>query len=462
MTTTPQPQQEAAFFTAIRNWGITRGPDGVIGGVVQGVGERVSMASTPARIIAVIAALVLTGPVLLTYAAAWALLPDREGNIIIQNFGRGVTNVGALIGIAVLTLFGLGGLRNPGVFVSPGDFGNWGDLEPFGAFLAVFFAGIVPLALLGGLIWLVVYLVRSGREDVAPGTPAAPPRGGAAAPVSHATVAQPAVSQPAVSQPVASHPVASPAVAPPPPTPYVPGPGKSFYLAALAWVFLSIAAIRLAVREDMLAINGGVAWMVLFTIGLGVLVMLVGLAGRRMGFLGFVATSMAAIMLIGLAADGNLRDTFDRNHAFLDFRMDADGDLEVITVFGEEILVDPASRFGEYDDVTVNGLCRNLSPEDVTTTPSDATVTIEDPGLVDRMDVDGDHITLISGDFGYEFRGSALDDLTVEYPDRGVVCTSFGDDGVFMRLAVDGENPTTIHVRDNGLAPQLITVKESS
>ena len=52
---------------------------------------------------------------LLAYAAAWALLPDRRGNIIVQNFGRGIPNVGALVGIAILTLIGVGGFdHRPG------------------------------------------------------------------------------------------------------------------------------------------------------------------------------------------------------------------------------------------------------------------------------------------------------------------------------------------------------------
>src|SRR5690606_29799448 len=70
-------------------------------------------------------------------------------------------------------------------------------------------------------------------------------------------------------------------VAPAPARPYVPGPGKSAYLAALAWVFLSIAGIMFAARTDQLSVNSAVAWFVVFVTGLGVLVMMVGLAGRR-------------------------------------------------------------------------------------------------------------------------------------------------------------------------------------
>ena len=79
--TTPSEQQpsEAGFFRAIREWGLTRGDNGFLGGVVDGLAQRVGMATVPARIIVVIAAIILNGLVRLAYAAAWALLPDRQG-----------------------------------------------------------------------------------------------------------------------------------------------------------------------------------------------------------------------------------------------------------------------------------------------------------------------------------------------------------------------------------------------
>ena len=50
--TTPSEQQprEAGFFRAIREWGLTRGDNGFLGGVVDGLAQRVGMATVPARI----------------------------------------------------------------------------------------------------------------------------------------------------------------------------------------------------------------------------------------------------------------------------------------------------------------------------------------------------------------------------------------------------------------------------
>ncbi|GMA36329.1 PspC domain-containing protein [Demequina litorisediminis] len=166
MSETPQPPQEAAFFSAIRGWNIQRG-DGILGGVASGLGARVGMAPVPARLLMVLAGILLNGLVLLAYAAAWALLPDRRGAIVIQDFGRGVTNVGALIGIAVMGVLGFVTLDNGGLFggVLGGDVFPWDSLSNFGPFefVAAFFGVMIPLAILGGLVFLIVYLVRRNK-----------------------------------------------------------------------------------------------------------------------------------------------------------------------------------------------------------------------------------------------------------------------------------------------------------
>lgn len=170
MTTPPAPHAEAALFTTIRSWGVTRGRNGVVGGVVDGLGERVGLARVPARIIVVVAAFLVTGAVALAYAAAWALLPDRDGNIIIQNFGRGITNVGALLGILVLTLIGFGNLDNGwwsnGIDVgwSSADISGFGRYDSILTTLFSLFTLGFSLLVLAAAIFGIVYLVKRSRR----------------------------------------------------------------------------------------------------------------------------------------------------------------------------------------------------------------------------------------------------------------------------------------------------------
>lgn len=199
MTQTPPPPQEAAFFSAIRGWNIQRG-DRLLGGVASGLGARVGMAPVPARLLMVLAGILLNGLVLLAYAAAWGLLPDRRGSIVIQDFGRGVTNVGALIGIAVTGILGFVTLDNGGLFggifgTDPFPWDNMGDFGPM-HIVAAFFAIVIPLALLGGLVFLVIYLVRRGnRGSVPPGTPGATTWSSADAPAPSAASAADAMAE---------------------------------------------------------------------------------------------------------------------------------------------------------------------------------------------------------------------------------------------------------------------------
>ncbi|WP_062069836.1 PspC domain-containing protein [Demequina sediminicola] len=316
MSDNPQPPQEAAFFTAIREWGLVRETGGM-GGVTSGLGSRIGLAPAPARLLTVLAAVVLTGPVLLAYGAAWGLLPDRHGRIIIQDFGRGITNVGALLGIAILSIVGLIFIDDspllgiPGVNWAGGAWGHIGDT--FG-----FFAVLAPLALLIGATVIVVTLIRRKRDNAtdfeptryssadtdapAPASAAhatsTPADSGAA---SHST--SPQYAQPPVTRTAAA--TAPPASAGPRPPAYdyhykpkPPGPGKPGWLGFLGVLVVSAAIVLWLDRNGELGVAPLVAWGAAITIGLGAVLVVVALSGRRLGFLGFV--SVCAVLLAGL------------------------------------------------------------------------------------------------------------------------------------------------------------------
>lgn len=368
MSTQPEGQ-EAAFFSTIRSWGITRAPNKVLGGVLSGVGNKVGLAAAPARILFVVVAIFLTGLALLAYAAAWALLPDHEGRIVVQDFGRGVPNVGQLIGIVIVGIIG---------FTMLGDFwprwpGSWdANFDGFGPGLqgpAVIVAGImavvVPLAIIAGVILLVVWLVRrSSRES--DGTLAAP------GPHPGGTTGTAAATPPAAGTASAAAPSAAPAVAtapiyaaPPPQAPVhtwpvkprVPGAGPVAWLLALGWVPLSVSIAYWLEYRDELAIHPVLASGLIFMAGLGLIIAGAALSGRRVGGLG----TIAAIGLIPVIAL-----TVNADEVRYNWPSGTWGDPVVIVDHGTSEPepsvpavpeLDPAQTFSDYDFVQINGNC---------------------------------------------------------------------------------------------------------
>lgn len=481
MTSSPDSQpSEAGFFTAIRSWGITRGDNGFLGGVVDGLAQRVGMATGPARIIVVAAAIFLNGIVLLAYAAGWALLPDRRGNIIIQNFGRGVPNVGALIGIGVIALLGLGGIDN-GLTYRIGDFPFDGG-GPFRV-IAIVFAILVPLAILAGVVGLVIVLAKRGSQ--APGTTSAAPTYAAMpgqAPHQHASGAatgaptapehaadaadndsesshggQPATQETdedpqapvdtrasdasASTEPAAatsasamasahSYAYAPPVPPAPPRRPRVPGPGKGFYLAALAWIFLSAAGVAFAARNEELAVHGAVAWFVTFVAGLGILLVLVSLSGRKLGFLGFVGV-MSVLPLLGIIASAeDIRESFARDESIItiDFAFEpeeaAEPDFDATAVFAEE-----------FPLVVINGTCyeETLVPGYPASSARVSALDMNEDRTVD-VTAEVTHVTVPEGT-SITVRGEGDAQAHVVWPDRNITCDFYNAGGEHLRIA---------------------------
>ena len=340
MTTNDQsPRREAAFYTSIRGWGITRGEHGVVGGVIEGVGEKIGLDRMPARIIAVLLLFMTQGFFFALYAAAWALLPDRSGRIILQDFGRGTPNVGALIGIGFFTIIGLS--AGPGFRTNNGD---WDSL-PLGGLWP-----LIPLGIAAAVVALIVVLVARHSDGRGPSDNAVPPqRGATAAPPQQGELAVPSQRRaPGAAKPASATtatPVTAAGVAgatstaapdggaasgahsgppaqsrpPLPPRPRTPGPGSAIYLLALSTAVFAAAGIWFLEREGELAVAPIVAWFAVAVVIIGGAIILTGALGRRVGFLGFLATTFIIGWLIGLAvvpraldfADGGVAITID-------------------------------------------------------------------------------------------------------------------------------------------------------
>lgn len=98
------PTRRDRFFDWVRGFGMMRS-DGWLGGVCAGIAARLRVDPLIVRGVFVVAAL-LGLPMLVIYAIAWALLPDEEERIPLQDLLRGRFEP-VLIGIGVVFLLGL-------------------------------------------------------------------------------------------------------------------------------------------------------------------------------------------------------------------------------------------------------------------------------------------------------------------------------------------------------------------
>ncbi|MFF1633320.1 PspC domain-containing protein [Leifsonia sp. NPDC058248] len=156
------------FFDWMRSLGIVR-TDGWLGGVCAGLANRLGIDPLIVRGIVVVAA-ILGAPVLLLYAAAWALLPDRENRIHLQRLFDGDFEP-AIVGIGVLALLSLLPLPQ-GVWwfgVHPWGDPSWGDV------VGRVIWTLIVVALVVGLIVLAARNNWGNPASAAAGSPNASP-----------------------------------------------------------------------------------------------------------------------------------------------------------------------------------------------------------------------------------------------------------------------------------------------
>ncbi|GLJ76713.1 PspC domain-containing protein [Leifsonia poae] len=172
------------FFDWMRGLGVTRS-DGWLGGVCAGLAYRLGIDPLIVRGIVVVAA-ILGAPVLLVYAAAWALLPDRENRIHLQRLFDGDFQP-AIVGIGILALLSLLPLPQ-GVWwfgAHPWGEPGWGD---------VVWRVLWTLIVIALVVGLIVLAARNdwgragttGRGTAPFGQPGAAPSGAPAGPASTA------------------------------------------------------------------------------------------------------------------------------------------------------------------------------------------------------------------------------------------------------------------------------------
>ena len=336
------------FFNGLRGLGVRRrSHDKWIGGVCSGIADRLGV--DPVIVRAVTVLLVLLGGVGVTaYLVAWLLLPDSEGRIMAERALRhgegGPVVLLVVTGLAVFSGFPWWFSHN----------GFWGF--PWG------------LLLLGGLIWWVVSRDRQGRPFIPPPPPGRPDSPAQPAPMAGMpggpTGAAPTAAGPTSAGPTSAGPTsagpgsggsapATMALAPPTGgswaqqagqpagawgqttgeragawgqdtgeragawgqqvgTSFAPPPRRRSGGGLMTLVGIGLALVTYGVMTwlgDVLSFPGDHTVIALAgALGaLGVLVLGLGIAGWRAGFLGFVTICLAIAMWTVAVFPGNLR-----------------------------------------------------------------------------------------------------------------------------------------------------------
>ncbi len=147
---------EHKFFTWIRGLDLKREP-GWIGGVCAGVATKLGIDPLIVRGIVVVLA-VLGAPVILVYAAAWLLLPDRAGQIHLLELIRGHVTPAfpAIVGLVLLSLLPLA----QGFWYLGGLY--WGVPDVWGGIARALWMAVVLIV----VVVLVVWLARRASGDV--------------------------------------------------------------------------------------------------------------------------------------------------------------------------------------------------------------------------------------------------------------------------------------------------------
>ncbi|WP_427129725.1 PspC domain-containing protein [Pseudarthrobacter sp. S9] len=299
--------QAQNFFDWIRSHGIYRGRERWIGGVASGIAQRLGVDPLIVRGVLIVLT-IFAGIGVLLYGLAWALLPEPDGRIHVQEAAAGRWTAG-MTGALITTVIG---------FPSLGS-GVWGwDRYGFGAFVWTVFW-------VGGAIYLIYYLTQRNktRNGNAPMS-SRPQPGGPANPENTAnTLNTVNTATFAGTSYGTSEPMPRPAWGPPPPsgpTPppgggYRPGPGGTpapsarrrnpgpgtpavaVTVGAALLVGGGLKALGAANVIDLGGSGNALVWASGAAIlGLGIL--FTGLRGRTSGILGFFA--VVALIIGGI------------------------------------------------------------------------------------------------------------------------------------------------------------------
>lgn len=185
--TPPDPQFSRSdrpaegFFGWIRGLGFSRAQDRWFAGVASGIAAKIGIDPLIVRGIFVVLA-ILGGPGILLYLAGWLLMPDHTGRIHLEDIVRGRASTGVLITAVVLAAVVVLPVLLRILGLPFGGFALW-DVWGMPDWIAALFAVLWWTAIIGGTIWLIVWIFTRGPGSKTGGgqapTPPATPHSGA-------------------------------------------------------------------------------------------------------------------------------------------------------------------------------------------------------------------------------------------------------------------------------------------
>lgn len=143
-----QQAAENGFFTWLRGLNVVRGNDRWVGGVASGVAARLGIDPIIVRGIVVVTS-IFFGIGLLAYGVAWALLPEPDGRIHVQEVSRGTWSSG-MTGAAIFVLLGVLPFWRGLIFLNIFDSAGW---FPW------------PLIWIAGIIAVIIWAVNRGKTS---------------------------------------------------------------------------------------------------------------------------------------------------------------------------------------------------------------------------------------------------------------------------------------------------------
>ena len=227
-------------------------------------------------------------------------------------------------------------------------------------------------------------------------------------------------------------------------------------------------------RTDNLAVHPAVAGVVLFVTGLGVILVLVSFAGRKLGFLGFVGIASLIPVLVFAGNAESLRTAYAETGGITSSGLDVvdmvNGvRIDVGTSPAPTTVFDPTLAFGGlYSNVYFDGSCYQGQREQYGTSSvqrlvlaSEGAASATDAPVPDTSINVTAEVTYLSIPSGANITLTGDDNAsaTVVFPDHNMTCDFSTSVGTYMELSNGDTSTISLVVHDDQYA-NTIVIKE--